>query len=52
VRHGEVIQTWEAQQHCAYITSQPGAYRAEAYINFLGQRRGWIFSNPIYVKGK
>jgi hypothetical protein len=52
VRHGEVVQSWASQQHCAYITSQPGAYRAEAYINYLGQRRGWIFSNPIYVKGK
>lgn len=52
VRHGEVVQTWTGQQHCAYITSQPGAYRAEAYLQYQGQKRGWIFSNPIYVKGK
>ena len=50
VHAGKVIQTWASQQHCAYITSKPGAYRAEAYINYLGQRRGWIFSNPIYVR--
>jgi hypothetical protein len=28
----------------------PGVYRVEAYIEFKGKRRGWIFSNPIYVK--
>lgn len=50
VRHGEVLQTWQNQQHASYITSQPGAYRVEAYLNYQGQRRGWIFSNPIYVK--
>jgi hypothetical protein len=52
VRHGHVIQTWSGQQHCAYTTSQPGAYRVEAYLDFQGRKRGWIFSNPIYVKAK
>jgi hypothetical protein len=33
-----------------YTTSEPGAYRVEAYKHFLGMRRGWIFSNPIYIK--
>jgi hypothetical protein len=52
VRHGEIVQTWKGQQHCAYITSEPGAYRVEVYLDFQGRRRGWIFSNPIYVKAK
>jgi hypothetical protein len=52
VRHGEVLQTWRGQQHCAYITSQPGAYRVEVYLDYLGKSRGWIFSNPIYVRRK
>jgi hypothetical protein len=52
VRHGETVQTWSGQQHCAYITSRPGAYRVEVYLDFQGQKRGWIFSNPIYVKVK
>jgi hypothetical protein len=52
VRHGEIVQTWTGQQHCAYVTSQPGAYRAEAYLQYEGQMRGWIFSNPIYVKAR
>lgn len=52
VRHGETVQVWQRQQHCTYITSRPGAYRVEAYIEFRGKRRGWIFSNPIYVCNK
>jgi len=34
----------------AYITEEPGAYRIEAYKRYLGKSRGWIFSNPIYLK--
>jgi hypothetical protein len=52
VRHGATIQTWTGQQHCAYVTSQPGAYRVEVTLQYQGQMRGWIFSNPIYVKAK
>lgn len=50
VRHGKVLKTWHKRETCTYITSEPGAYRVEAYIEFLGKRRGWIFSNPIYIK--
>ena len=28
----------------------PGCYRIEAHRTFLGQRRGWIYSNPIFVR--
>ena len=41
---------WKKQQACAHITSEPGVYRIEAYRRYLGRRRGWIFSNPIYVR--
>jgi len=52
IRHGRVVQTWAHQQHCTYITSQPGAYRVEVYLPFRGKRRAWIFSNPIYVRNR
>jgi hypothetical protein len=52
VRHGEVVQEWNNQQHCMHITSQPGAYRVEAFIDYRGMQRGWIFSNPIYVRAR
>lgn len=33
---------WQAQQ--------PGVYRVEAYRRFWGAWRGWVFTNPIYLK--
>jgi hypothetical protein len=48
--NGEVIQTWQGQTTCTHITSQAGVYRVEVYRQFRGLRRGWIFSNPIYVR--
>ena len=49
LRNGKIVRTWNKRTNCTHITSEPGIYRVEAYIQFLGQRRGWIFSNPIYV---
>lgn len=50
IRDGQVVKTWHKRETCTYITAEPGAYRVEAYLHYLGQRRGWIFSNPIYVR--
>ena len=50
IKDGKVIKTWRKRENCTYITSDPGAYRVEVYIQYLGRRRGWIFSNPIYVR--
>jgi hypothetical protein len=47
---GEVIKTWRDREICTHIASQPGAYRVECSIPYLGRQRGWIYSNPIYVK--
>jgi len=50
LKDGQVIQTWKNQSSCTHITTQPGVYRIEAYRRYLGKRRGWIYSNPIYVR--
>jgi hypothetical protein len=50
IKHGKILKTWENRQTCTYITSEPGAYRVEAVIDYLGKTRGWIYSNPIYVR--
>ena len=50
IKDGEVIKKWKKQQICTHITSEPGVYRIEAYRRYLGRRRGWIFSNPIYLR--
>jgi hypothetical protein len=33
-----------------HTTADPGVYRVEVYCRYLGGRRGWIFSSPIYVR--
>ncbi len=50
IKNGEVIGKWKKKQVCTHITAESGVYRIEAYRSYLGKKRGWIFSNPIYVK--
>ena len=50
MKDGKPISIWKDSQACAYSVSEPGAYRVEAWRNYLGRKRGWIFSNPIYVR--
>ena len=50
LKDGKLLQKWKNQQACSYTTKEPGIYRIEAWRNYLGKLRGWIFSNPIYVK--
>jgi len=50
IKDGEVIKVCKKQTVCTHITSEPGVYRIEAYRHYLGRKRGWIFSNPIYIK--
>ncbi len=47
--NGSPVKTWQNREICTYNTTEPGAYRLEAYIDYLGKKRGWIYSNPIYV---
>lgn len=49
LKDGKVI---ERSQRLAFThtTDVPGVYRVEAYHHYLGRRRGWIFSNPIYIR--
>ena len=50
IKDGTTINIWRDSQACAYSASEPGAYRVEVWRNYLGLKRGWIFSNPIYVR--
>jgi hypothetical protein len=50
LKDGKVIQTWKKTETCTHITTEPGVYRVEVWRNALGRLRGWIFSNPIYVR--
>ena len=50
LKDGDVIQTWKNQLACTHITTEPGVYRVEVYRRYLGKLRGWIYSNPIYLR--
>lgn len=49
LKDGQAIKTWNKQENCIHITTEPGVYRVEVYRHYLGKRRGWIYSNPIFV---
>ena len=49
INNGKVVKSWHNRENCTYITAEPGAYRVEVFLQYLGRLRGWIFSNPIYV---
>jgi len=50
LKDGKQIGIWKKNHACAYTATEPGVYRVEVYRNFLGKKRGWIYSNPIYVR--
>lgn len=49
IRHGEIVAQQEACDALTYEPAQPGAYRVECDIQYQGNKRGWIYSNPIYL---
>ena len=50
IRHGEVIAEVLNETNLTHIPVDPGAYRVECYRMLDGEERGWIFSNPIYLR--
>lgn len=48
LKNGQIIKTTR-NDNLIHVTNEVGVYRVEVYRKFLGKRRGWIFSNPIYV---
>lgn len=50
IRHGDVVFEVERESNLTYIPDMPGAYRVECYLPFEGRERGWIYSNPIYLR--
>jgi hypothetical protein len=52
LRDGREMQRWEQQTHASLTlpAGDKGVFRVEAHIGFKGRPRGWIYSNPIYVR--
>lgn len=49
IHNGRLLRSWDHVEAAVHAVSEPGAYRVEATIDYLGRRCGWIYSNPIYV---
>lgn len=49
IRDGELIDEWPGRGHAVTTVQRPGAYRAEAFVEYKGEEKTWILSNPIYV---
>jgi hypothetical protein len=49
VKDGATVAECDLDEYMTHIPIEAGAYRVECYIRYLGQERGWIFSNPIYL---
>ncbi len=47
---GNVIRRVKNGYALTHLTTEPGVYRVEVYRRFRALKRGWIFSNPIYVR--
>jgi hypothetical protein len=52
LKDGVPVNHWESQQVITHLTNQAGVYRVECHRRYLGARRGWIYSNPIYLHKK
>ena len=52
IRDGQALGRWDNQTHASHTVpaGEAAVFRAEAHITFKGRQRGWIYSNPIYVR--
>ncbi len=50
IRAGSGVVAESKGRELAFQPSQPGAYRVEVWKKWWFKPRGWIFSNPIYVR--
>jgi hypothetical protein len=50
IKDGKLIGKWRESYAYTHIATEPGVYRVEVWRNYLGRQRGWIFSNPIYIR--
>jgi hypothetical protein len=50
LKDGKVVSSCLKGQDCTFIATEPGVYRVEVMRSYLGKKRGWIYSNPIYIR--
>ncbi|UCG23536.1 MAG: PHP domain-containing protein [Chloroflexota bacterium] len=50
LQNGKMVQECENDVSLTHLPSEPGAFRVECSTVYLGKERGWIYSNPIYLR--
>ena len=50
VKDGKPIKKWRNRTNCNFEAASEGIYRVEVFLPYRGRRRGWIYSNPIYIR--
>jgi hypothetical protein len=50
IKDGIIFRKLKGEKEIRIKIDSPGIYRIECYKYFLGRKRGWIFSNPIYLE--
>ena len=50
IRHGRVVREEVNQTTLTFLPVDEGAYRVECWLHSRGKERGWIFSNPIFLR--
>ena len=50
IKNGAIFKKFNGKKEIRIKLKSAGIYRIECYKFFLGRKRGWIFSNPIYLK--
>jgi hypothetical protein len=50
IKDGKPIKKWKNRRHCRFEPAAEGVYRIEVYLPYRARRRGWIYSNPIYIR--
>jgi hypothetical protein len=49
IKDGATVKEAVNEVSLTHLPAEPGAYRAECTVAYLGKERGWIYSNPIYL---
>jgi hypothetical protein len=50
IRNGEPVFQKKKCRQISFPVEIPGVYRLECYRSHLFEKRGWLFSNPIYIR--
>ena len=48
-KNGKMIANFLNKKKIGIGIDSKGIYRVECYKRYLGKKRGWIYSNPIYI---